>query len=43
MVVGAPPAIEIEFATGARMRLMGPIDGSTVKLVVAVLAKAKSR
>ena len=35
--------IEIEFATGARMRLMGPIDGSTVKLVVAVLAKAKSR
>ena len=42
-VVGAPPAIEIEFATGARMRLMGPVDGSTVKLVVAVLAKAKSR
>jgi len=42
-VVGAPPAIEIEFATGARMRLMGPVDGSMVKLVVAVLAKAKSR
>src|SRR5512145_1968103 len=35
----APPAIEIEFATGARMRLMGPVDASTVKLVVAVLAK----
>jgi hypothetical protein len=25
------------------MRLMGPVDASTVKLVVAVLAKAKSR
>jgi transposase len=43
-VAGAPPAaIEVEFATGARMRLMGPVDASTVKLVVAVLAKAKSR
>lgn len=42
---GAPPApaIEIEFATGARMRLMGPVDASTVKVVVAVLAKAKRR
>ena len=39
----SPVAIEIEFATGARMRLMGPVDASTVKLVVAVLAKAKSR
>jgi transposase len=38
-----PPAIEIEFATGARMRLMGPVDASTVKVVVAVLAKAKRR
>jgi transposase len=38
---GLPPAIEIEFATGARMRLMGPIDASTVKVMVAVLAKAQ--
>jgi transposase len=38
-----PPAIEIEFATGARMRLMGPVDASTVKVVVAVLAKARRR
>jgi transposase len=28
------PAIEIEFATGARMRLMGPVDASTVKAMV---------
>ena len=39
----APPAIEIEFATGARMRLMGPVDASTVKALVMVLAKAKGR
>jgi transposase len=39
---GAPPsAIEIEFATGARMRLMGPVDTATVKVMVAVLAKAQ--
>jgi hypothetical protein len=38
-----PPAIEIEFVTGARMRLMGPVDASTVKVVVAVLAKAERR
>lgn len=38
-----PPAIEVEFASGARMRLMGPVDASTVKAVVAALAKAKRR
>jgi transposase len=37
------PAIEIEFATGARMRLMGPVEASTVKVMVAVLAKAQRR
>ena len=37
------PAIEIEFETGARMRLMGPVDASTVKAMVAVLAKARRR
>jgi transposase len=37
------PAIEIEFASGARMRLMGPVDASAVKAIVTVLAKAKRR
>ena len=37
------PAIEIEFATGARMRLQGPVDALTVKAMVTVLAKAKRR
>ncbi len=39
----AQGAIEIEFATGARMRLMGPVDASTVKAMVTALAKAKRR
>lgn len=43
VVATAPGAIEIEFATGARMRLMGPVDASTVKVMVTVLAKAKRR
>jgi transposase len=38
-----PGTIEIEFASGARMQLMGPVDASTVKAMVAVLAKAKRR
>jgi transposase len=38
-----PGAVEIEFASGARMRLMGPVEASTVKTMVAVLAKAKRR
>jgi transposase len=38
-----PGAIEIEFATGARMRITGPVDASTVRVMVAVLAKAKRR
>jgi transposase len=37
------PALEIEFAGGARMRLMGPIDAASIKTLVAVLAKAKRR
>jgi transposase len=36
-------AIEIEFAAGARMRLMGPVDASTLKAMVTVLAKARRR
>jgi transposase len=38
-----PGAVEIEFASGARMRLMGPVEASTVKAMVTVLAKAKRR
>jgi transposase len=38
-----PGAIEIEFSTGARMRITGPVEASTVKVLVAVLAKAKRR
>jgi transposase len=38
-----PGAVEIEFASGARMRLTGPVDVSTVKTMVAVLAKARRR
>ena len=38
-----PVAVEIEFATGARMRITGPVEASTVKVMVAVLAKAKRR
>jgi transposase len=38
-----PGAIEIEFVSGARMRLMGPVDASTIRAMVAVLAKAKRR
>lgn len=40
----APPgAIEVEFATGARMRITGPVDASTVRAMVAALAKSKRR
>ena len=36
-----PGAIEIEFATGARMRITGPVDASTVKAMITALAKVK--
>ena len=40
----APPgAIEVEFATGARMRITGPVDASTVRAMIAALAKARRR
>jgi transposase len=38
-----PGAIEIEFASGARMRITGPVEASTVRVMVAVLAKSKRR
>jgi transposase len=46
---GSPPPperdseIEIEFATGGRMRITGPLEVSTVKALIAVLAKSKRR
>jgi transposase len=41
--LATPGSVEVEFASGARMRLMGPIEASIVKAMVAVLAKAKRR
>src|SRR5439155_489751 len=38
-VLATPGAVEIEFASGARMRLMGAVEASAVKAMVAVLAK----
>jgi transposase len=41
--VAATPstAIEVEFATGARLRITGPVDASTIEAMVTALAKAK--
>jgi transposase len=36
-------AIEVEFATGARMRITGPVDASMVRAMIAALAKAQRR
>jgi hypothetical protein len=33
--------IEIEFATGTRMRITGSVDASMIKAMIAALAKAK--
>jgi hypothetical protein len=35
--------IEIEFATGGRMRIAGPVDASTVSALIKALAKSKRR
>jgi transposase len=35
--------IEIEFAGGGRMRITGPVDGSTVSALMKVLSKGKRR
>ncbi len=35
--------IEIEFASGGRMRISGPVDASTVSALTKVLAKGKRR
>ena len=38
-----PSVIEIEFATGARMRMTGPIEPSAMSALIAALAKSKRR
>jgi len=35
--------IEIEFATGARMRITGAVDAATLTAAVAVLAEGRRR
>jgi transposase len=45
----APPSperagtVEIEFATGGRMRISGPVDVATVSALIKALAKSKRR
>ena len=36
-----PGSIEIEFATGGRMRITGPVDARTVSALMKALAKGK--
>jgi transposase len=36
-------AIEVEFATGARMRIAGPVAASTIRALIAALAQSKRR
>jgi transposase len=38
-----PGSIEIEFATGTRMRITGPADASAVKAMITALAKIERR
>jgi transposase len=39
----AAGVIEIEFATGGRMRIAGPVDASTVSALLKALTKGKRR
>jgi len=41
--LGGPGAIEIEFATGARMRITGAVDAAALTAAVAVLAGGRQR
>ncbi|MGA2565915.1 MAG: transposase [Pseudolabrys sp.] len=41
--LATPLVIEIKFATGARMRLTGPIEASAMSALIATLAKYKRR
>ncbi len=40
---GTGSAIEIELATGGRMRITGPVDRSTVSALIKALTRAKRR
>ena len=40
---GGPGTIEIEFATGARMRVTGAVDPAALTAAVAVLAEGRRR
>jgi transposase len=47
-VTVAPPAvpagvIEVEFATGARLRIGGPVDAATVSAAITALARSERR
>jgi transposase len=42
-VATLPGAIEVEFATGTRMRVTGPADAATVSAMIAALAKIERR
>jgi transposase len=41
--LASPGAIEIEFASGARMRVLGAVDPATVTAAVAALADGRRR
>jgi len=41
--VAGPGTIEIEFATGARMRITGAVDAAVLTAAVAVLAEGRRR
>jgi transposase len=38
-----PGVIEVEFATGARLRIGGPIDAATVSAAITALARSERR
>ena len=42
-VVASSGAIEIEFATGARMRVIGAVDSTTLTAAIAALADGRRR
>jgi transposase len=41
--LSSPGAIEIEFGTGARMRITGAVDAATLTAAIAVLAEGRRR
>ena len=41
--VTLPSAIEVEFATGTRVRITGPADASIVRVLITALAKTERR